>query len=92
MGKPVKIRLDLLVLMAGIVCNKENQNLLHAVSLPVDEDGFFRSKDNIVSITESDREGIFFAGTCTGPKTIPETISEARSAALNVYNYLKTRK
>lgn len=91
-GKPVKIRLDLLVLMAGIVCNKENQNLLHAVSLPVDEDGFFRSKDNIVSITESDREGIFFAGTCTGPKTIPETISEARSAALNVYNYLKTRK
>jgi len=91
-GKPVKVRLDLLVLMAGIVCNKENQQLLQAVSLPVDEDGFFRSKDNIASITESDRDGVFFAGTCTGPKTIPETIAEARSAALNVYNYLKSRR
>jgi len=88
-GKPVKVRLDLLVLMAGIVCNKENQGLLRAVQLPVDDDGFFRSRDNIASITQSDRDGIFFAGTCTGPKTIPETIAEARSAALNVYNYLK---
>ena len=91
-GKPVKVKLDFLVLMAGIVCNRENQNLVRAVSLPVDDDGFFRSKDNVISITESDRDGIFFAGTCTGPKTIPETIAEARSAALNVYNYLKNRK
>ena len=90
-GKPVKVRLDLLVLMAGIVCNKENQSLLRAVQLPVDDDGFFRSRDNIASITQSDRDGIFFAGTCTGPKTIPETVAEARSAALNVYNYLKDR-
>ncbi len=91
-GKPVKVRLDLLVLMAGIVCNRENQALLKAVQLPVDDDGFFRSRDNIASITQSDRDGIFFAGTCTGPKTIPETIAEARSAALNVYNYLKGEK
>ena len=91
-GKPVKVKLDLLVLMAGIVCNKENQNLVRSVTLPVDDDGFFRSKDNVISITESDREGIFFAGTCTGPKTVPETIAEARSAALNVFNYFKNRK
>ena len=91
-GKPVKVRLDLLVLMAGIVCNRENQALLKAVQLPVDDDGFFRSRDNIASITQSDRDGIFFAGTCTGPKTIPETIAEAGSAALNVYNYLKGGK
>ena len=91
-GKPVKVKLDLLVLMAGIVCNKENQSLARAVQMPVDDDGFFKSKDNIISITEADRSGIFYAGTCTGPKTVPETVAEARSAALNVYNYLKGRK
>ena len=91
-GKPVKVKLDLLVLMSGIVCNKENQDLAHAVQMPVDDDGFFRSKDNIISITEADRAGLFYAGTCTGPKTVPETVAEARSAALNVYNYLKGRK
>ena len=91
-GKPVKVKLDLLVLMSGIVCNKENQSLVHALQMPVDDDGFFRSKDNILSITEADRGGIFYAGTCTGPKTVPETVAEARSAALNVYNYLKSQK
>ena len=60
--------------------------------MPVDDDGFFRSKDNILSITEADRDGIFYVGTCTGPKTVPETVAEARSAALNVYNYLKGQK
>lgn len=91
-GKPVKVKLDLLVLMAGIVCNKENQTLAHSLQMPVDDDGFFRSKDNILSISEADRDGIFYAGTCTGPKTVPETVAEARSAALNVYNYLKNQK
>ena len=91
-GKPVKVKLDLLVLMAGIVCNKENQTLAHSLQMPVDDDGFFRSKDNILSISEADRDGIFYAGTCTGPKTVPETVAEARSAALNVYNYLKNHK
>ena len=91
-GKPVKVKLDLLVLMAGIVCNKENQVLAHSLQMPVDDDGFFRSKDNILSITEADRDGIFYVGTCTGPKTVPETVAEARSAALNVYNYLKGQK
>lgn len=91
-GKPVKVKLDLLVLMAGIVCNKENQALARSLQMPVDDDGFFRSKDNILSITEADRDGIFYVGTCTGPKTVPETVAEARSAALNVYNYLKGQK
>lgn len=91
-GKPVKVRLDLLVLMAGIVCNRANQELGRGIGVSSDEDGFFRSRDNITSISESDRPGIFFAGTCTGPKTIPETMAEARSAALGVYNYIKSAR
>jgi heterodisulfide reductase subunit A len=91
-GRPVKVKLDLLVLMSGIVCNPANNHLASELSVPLDEDGFLRSRDNIFSVTESDRPGVFFAGTCTGPKTIPETLSEARGAALGVYNYLKGRK
>ena len=91
-GKPVKVKLDFLVLMAGIICNAGNPAISRAVSMPLDDDGFFRSRDNIASITQSDRKGIFFAGACTGAKTVPETLAEARSAALNVYSYLKSRK
>ncbi|MCR5002789.1 MAG: FAD-dependent oxidoreductase, partial [Bacteroidales bacterium] len=92
LGKPIKVKLDLLVLMAGIVCNKENHAIAQAVEMPLDDDGFFRSRDNITSIVEADRAGIFYAGTATGPKTVPETIAEARSAALSVYNYIKSLK
>ena len=91
-GKPVKVKLDLLILMSGIICHRGNHDLARSVSLPVDEDGFFRSLDNIAGVTRTDRKGLFLAGTCTGPKTIPETLAEARSAALNVYEYLKAKK
>ena len=91
-GKPVKVKLDLLVLMSGLVCDRSNHELARSISLPVDEDGFFRSLDNISGVTRTDRKGLFLAGTCSGPKTVPETLAEARSAALQVYQYLKAKK
>ena len=50
-----------------------------------------RSRDNLSGITLSPRKGIFYAGTCTGPKTVPETLAEARSAALCVHDFLQGR-
>ena len=44
--------------------------------------------DDVDAITESSRPGVFFAGSCTGAKTVPETLAEARSAALAIHQYL----
>ncbi len=90
-GKPVKVTLDLLVLMAGMVCNRQVHSLARNLSLGIDEDGYLKSRDNIASITESDTRGIFYAGAATGPKTVPETLAEARSAALNIHEYLSAQ-
>ena len=86
-GKPIKVTLDLLVLMAGIVCNPDAQYYAREIGVSVDDDGFLKSRDNIGAITESSRPGVFFAGACTGAKTIPETLAEARSAALAIHRY-----
>lgn len=88
-GKPLKVTLDLLVLMSGMVCNPETPSLSSILRLETDSDGFLRSKDNILNIVESNRRGIFYAGACTGTKTVPETIAEARAAALTIHKYLK---
>ncbi len=88
-GKPLKVRLDLLVLMAGMVCHPQTARIAAMVRAEVDDDGFLRSRDNIYSIVESGRKGIFFAGACTGTKTVPETVAEARAAALSAYRYIK---
>lgn len=87
-GRPVKVTLDLLVLMAGMVCGKDTASAAGMLSLPCDSDGFLKSRDNITDITRSPKDGIFYAGACTGPKTIPETLAEARSAALNIHTYI----
>ena len=88
-GRPLKVQLDLLVLMAGMCCNTQVQPLAEQAKLEIDSDGFLKSRDNITNIIESGRDGIFFAGACTGTKTVPETISEARAAALAIHNYLQ---
>ena len=88
-GRPVKVQLDCLVLMAGMVCNPDAAPLARMIRTEVDTDGFLRSRDNISHIVDSERPGVFFAGACTGTKTVPETISEARSAALCIHNYLQ---
>ena len=90
-GKPLKVRLDLLVLMAGMVCHPQTGHIASMVRAEVDDDGFLRSRDNIYSIVESGRKGIFFAGACTGTKTVPETVAEARAAALSVFRYIKEK-
>ncbi|MBR4786687.1 MAG: FAD-dependent oxidoreductase [Bacteroidales bacterium] len=87
-GKPLKVTLDLLVLMSGMVCNPRTNELANMVGLDIDDDGFLKSRDNVYSIMESNRPGIFYAGACTGTKTVPETVAEARAAVLSIHRYL----
>ena len=87
-GRQVRLTSDLLVLMSGMLCNPDTASLAAMVRAGVDTDGFLRSRDNIYRINESNRPGIFFAGACTGTKTVPETVAEARAAALDIHNYL----
>lgn len=87
-GKPLKVTLDLLVLMAGMVCSPDSTRAANMAGLPLDSDGFLKSRDNVADIIESPREGVFYAGACTGPKTVPETLAEARAAALKIHLYI----
>ena len=85
-GKPLKVTLDLLVLMSGMVYNPDSTKSASMLSLPIDSDGFLKSSDNVFHITSSPRKGIYYAGACTGPKTVPETLAEARSAVLDIHS------
>ena len=91
-GKPLKVTLDLLVLMSGMVCNPESTKAASMLSLPIDSDGFLQSSDNVFHITSSPRKGVYYAGACTGPKTVPETLAEARSAVLEIHSDITNHK
>jgi heterodisulfide reductase subunit A2 len=88
-GKPIQVTLDLLVLMSGMKNCATGETTAKMISLDFDDDGFFSVKDSVYAVQESSRSGVFYAGACTGPKTLPETFSEARAAAVAIDNYIK---
>ena len=87
-GKPLKLTVDLLVLMTGMEPCHSQSSLNAKLGLRSDNDGFSVTKNLFTQNNLSNTEGVFFAGTCTGPKTIPETLADSRAAASLVNSYL----
>jgi heterodisulfide reductase subunit A len=78
---------DLVVLSVGIMPAADNAALSELVGAPLNGDGFFACTD-MLNRTATDQEGVFMAGTATGPKTIAESIVHAGQSAGEVMKYL----
>ena len=87
-SKPVKVTLDMLVLMCGMRPSVGGVTIKKMLNLQTEDDGFFSTADNIFSLQQSRLDGLFFAGAATGPKTLPDSLHEARSAAVEIDKYL----
>ncbi|MFZ0281414.1 MAG: FAD-dependent oxidoreductase [Bacteroidales bacterium] len=87
-GRPLKIELDMLVLMAGMEMSEGGGILAAASELKTGENRFFSPVDHHYANNISNVKGVFYAGTATAPMNITETISHARAAAAEVVNYL----
>jgi heterodisulfide reductase subunit A len=90
-SKPLKITLDLLVLMVGMRNSDSSKILQEKLGLKLAQDGFFENSEKVIAMNYSNKRGIFFAGTSTGPKSIPETLNDARGTALLVHHYLQNQ-
>jgi heterodisulfide reductase subunit A2 len=91
-GRPLKMKLDLLVLMAGMEMSEGGKKIAGIGGLNTGENRFFAATDNLVGSNRSNIEGVFYAGACTAPMNIPETLSHARAAVVEVIDYLKDGK
>ncbi len=87
-GRPLKMELDMLVLMAGMEISEGSKLIGASLGLKTGENRFFQGRDNHFGSNLSNVEGVFYAGTCTAPMNITETISHARAAAAEVIDYL----
>jgi heterodisulfide reductase subunit A2 len=90
-GRPLKMELDILVLMAGMEMSQGGKTISLNSGLKTGENRFFEPSDHIYGSNLSNIPGVFYAGTCTAPMNIPDTISHARSAASEVIKYLKSK-
>jgi len=85
---PLKMTVDLLVLMTGVEASDSTTKL--STQLKINgEYGFAKSTNLHLSDNQTIHKGLFLAGCCKRPLTLPETIADARAAALCVVDYLK---
>jgi heterodisulfide reductase subunit A len=90
MAKPLKLTADWLVLLSGMVPSG-TQVEVDDRSGTLQDSGFYRLSDTFTGTGLAERPGIFVAGACSGPMSIPEAGSAGRSAALETWKYLNNR-
>lgn len=90
-GKPLKMTLDVLVLMCSMEKDKSIDDIQQKLGVANNSDGFMENKDTYLGMNDTKQDGVFVAGACTAPKSLPDTIAEARAVAVEVFNYINNR-
>ena len=87
-GRPLRLRVDMLILIVGMRANDDNAVLAEGAGLHRAPSGFMAPRDMFLGNVKSNVEGIFYAGTVTAPKNIGESLNEATAAADAAARYL----
>lgn len=87
-SRPLKITMDLVVLMTGIVPDTLNNSIFDNLKVDRAEDGFVNPLDFFTESVCTHEKGVFTAGCVTGPKNLPEVFGDAHSVAIKIKSYL----
>ena len=79
-GKVCRDTFDFVVLSVGISPRRDSWDLARILGINLADDGFFDIADPLNS-NETSVDGIFLAGTCQGPRDIPDSIAHGIAAA-----------
>jgi len=78
---------DMLILSIGMQPSEDTEFISKLMDLSMDKNGFLKSVD-FTDTTKTEKDGIFLAGSCQGPKDINESITHGTNAASEVLSYL----
>ncbi len=81
LGRTVEVPADLVVLATGVQPRADADSVAAMLGLAFSEDGFFAEAHPELRPVDTQRPGVFLAGTCQAPKDIPDTVSQAKAAA-----------
>jgi heterodisulfide reductase subunit A len=83
-GTVRRVPVDMVILSSGLKPRSDALNLSHTLSLGCAQGGFFLEKHPKLAPVDTATEGIFLAGTCQGPKDIPDSVAQGAAAAAGV--------
>jgi heterodisulfide reductase subunit A len=89
-ARPLKMKVDLLVLMSGMVASTGTKKFVDMLGMETEENHFLQPSDRQLQANETGIPGLFVAGACTSPKSIDETIADAKAASLKILDYFNS--
>jgi heterodisulfide reductase subunit A2 len=91
-GRPLKMNVDLLVLLSGMEPGKSSEPIKKMLDLKTMDSGFLEPSEIHYARNFSSSRGVFIAGACICPMSVNDTLENARSAAIEVHQYLQNRE
>ena len=91
-GRPLRMTLDLMVLLVGMEASEGSRKMASALGLELAPNGFIRPADPHWGTNLTGADGVFVAGSCTAPMSLTDTLADARSAADSITEYLDAKE
>ena len=79
--RTVEVEADMVVLAVGLEPSAAGVDLAQMLKLSCTGDSFLAEAHPKLRPVDTTSDGIFLAGTCQGPKDIPDTVAQAKAAA-----------
>jgi heterodisulfide reductase subunit A len=80
-GEPTETLVDMVVLSTGLEPQENQAEIGVTFGVSRSADGFFLEKHPKLAPVETATDGVYLAGTCQGPKDIPDSVAQGGAAA-----------
>ena len=87
-----RIPVDLVVLSVGLEPRRDAEQIAHIFRIGRSKDGFFLEKHPKLAPVSTAGDGMFIAGSCQGPKDIPDSVAQGAAAAANVLSLIDRKE
>jgi heterodisulfide reductase subunit A len=88
MGRPVSVKVDMVILDAGMVPHSDIGEVASTFGIGRSEDGFLLEAHPKLRPVDTSTDGIFLAGACQAPRDVPDTVAHANAAAAQCLSLL----
>jgi len=81
LGRMIRVPVDMVVLCTAMEPRKDAGEVARVFGISQGQDGFFLEEHPKLGPVSTATDGIFLAGTCQGPKDIPDAVAHASGGA-----------
>jgi heterodisulfide reductase subunit A len=83
-GRQRRVPVDMVILSPAMEAQPDSKEVSQLFKMGCDFDGFFIERHPKLDPVATMTEGVFIAGSCQGPKDVPDTVAQGAAAAARV--------